>query len=61
MHILTFNLNYFAFYKTVVRAECSETHRPIVKNSIIISKLSTYLENQRSTLALGIIAGVEDL
>ena len=61
MHILTFNLNDFAFYKTVVRAECSETHRPIVKNSIIISKLSTYLENKRLTLALGILVGDEDV
>ena len=38
--LLTFNLKDFAFYKTIVIADCSETYRRIVKS--IISKLSTY-------------------
>ena len=42
--LLIFNLKDFAFYKTIVIAECSETYRRIVKNCN--SKLSTYHENK---------------
>ena len=44
MHVLLFNLEDFAFYKTTVIAKCSDTHRHTVKNWI--SKLSTYQENK---------------
>ena len=48
--LLTLNFKDFAFYKTIVIAECSETYRRVVKN---ITRI-----NQRLALALGIMAGL---